>query len=339
MKKFFSMALALVMILSLVACGGKSPTDDSSPENSDAAGEPVVLKFSDCHSPTAVNHLALQVMADHVEEATNGAVKIEVYPSSQLGDVAASQEAVQMNTIDMAVTNLAVMGSVIPEFGAVGGPFLFENDEHIDKALKGELGDYYKEAAKEKNMNICGYLLTGFRHTFTSKPITCIDDFKGMKIRVMENPVDVGIFNSIGAQATPMAYSELFTAIQQGTVDGGENTVANYVSDGFTEVAPNLTLSGHTYNVCVILASNDALEKVPAELRDTFVEACAEGIDMASEYVLNADKEAMEELKKMGGNIYEIDREAMYEMCTPLLDKFAGDRMPPELLAMVEAAK
>lgn len=301
--------------------------------------EPIVLKFSDCHNPTATNHLAFQKMAEVVKEATNGAIEIEVYPSSQLGDVGASQEAIQMNTLDMAVTNLAVIGSVIPEFGAVGGPFLFESDEHIQKAMEGELGQYYADKAAEKGLNICGYLYTGFRHCFTSKPINTVDDFKGLKIRTMENPVDVGIFNAIGAQATPMAYSELFTAIQQGTVDGGENTIANYLSDGFSEVAPYLTLSGHTYNICIILISNEAIEKIPADMRDAFFAACKDGIAQASAMVLQANEDAIETLKANGATITDIDRTALYELCKPLYEEFANDRIPTELVEMVNAAK
>lgn len=340
MKKMISLAMSLVMVMSMAACGNSNDAVSSSAGTSAPSnGETVVLKFSDCHSPTATNHLAILKMAEVVKEATNGAVEIEVYPSSQLGDVSASQEAIQMNTLDMAITNLAVLGSAIPEFGAVGGPFLFESDEHIQRAMAGELGDYYAEKAAEKHLNICGHLYTGFRHTFTDVPIKSVDDFKGLKIRTMENPVDVGIFNAIGAQGTPMAYSELFTAIQQGTVDGGENTIANYLSDGFAEVAPYLTLSGHTYNICTILISDEAIEKIPADLRDTFFEACEEGLAQATDMVLQANDDAITTLEGMGVEINEIDREALYELCAPLYDEFAGDRMPPELIAMVEAAK
>lgn len=346
MKKILALTLALVMLLGLVACGtstetpaAKTPAESGTNTGSDSTAEPIVLKFSDCHNPTATNHLAFQKMAEVVKESTNGAIEIEVYPSSQLGDVGASQEAIQMNTLDMAVTNLAVIGSVIPEFGAVGGPFLFESDEHIQKAMEGELGEYYAEKSAEKGLNICGYLYTGFRNCFTSKPINSVEDFKGLKIRTMENPVDVGIFNAIGAQATPMAYSELFTAIQQGTVDGGENTIANYLSDGFSEVAPYLTLSGHTYNICIILISDEAIEKIPADMRDTFFAACKEGIAQASAMVLQANDDAIDTLKANGVTITDIDREALYELCKPLYTEFAGDRIPENLVEMVNAAK
>lgn len=331
MKKILALILSLVMVFGLAACGASTetpattPTESGTTTGSDSTVEPIVLKFSDCHNPTATNHLAFQKMAEVVKEATNGAIEIEVYPSSQLGDVGASQEAIQMNTLDMAVTNLAVIGSVIPEFGAVGGPFLFESDEHIQKAMEGELGQYYADKAAEKGLNICGYLYTGFRHCFTSKPINTVDDFKGLKIRTMENPVDVGIFNAIGAQATPMAYSELFTAIQQGTVDGGD--------------APYLTLSGHTYNICIILISNEAIEKIPADMRDAFFAACKDGIAQASAMVLQANEDAIETLKANGATITDIDRTALYELCKPLYEEFANDRIPTELVEMVNAAK
>lgn len=343
-KKLFALVLSLAMVLSLAACGGEStPPADGGGKTGDGdaapAADPIVLKFSDCHNPTAVNHLAFKLMADYVKEATDGAVEIEVYPSSQLGDVAASQEAIQMNTVDMAVDNLAVIGSAIPEFGAVGGPFIFESDEHVERALSGELGQYYKDKAAEKHMTICGYLMTGFRHTFTDVPVTGVSDFAGLKIRTMENPVDVGIFNAIGAQATPMAYGELFTAIQQGTVDGGENTIANYLSDGFWEIAPYLALSGHTYNVCPVIISDAAIEKIPAGLRDTFFQACEDGIAAATDYVLQANEDAVAELKAKGCTISEIDREALYDLCAPLYTEFSNDRIPADLTAMVEAAK
>lgn len=314
MKKILALILSLVMVFGLAACGASTeapattPTESGTTTGSDSTVEPIVLKFSDCHNPTATNHLAFQKMAEVVKEATNGAIEIEVYPSSQLGDVGASQEAIQMNTLDMAVTNLAVIGSVIPEFGAVGGPFLFESDEHIQKAMEGELGQYYADKAAEKGLNICGYLYTGFRHCFTSKPINTVDDFKGLKIRTMENPVDVGIFNAIGAQATPMAYSELFTAIQQGTVDGGENTI-------------------------------EAIEKIPADMRDAFFAACKDGIAQASAMVLQANEDAIETLKANGATITDIDRTALYELCKPLYEEFANDRIPTELVEMVNAAK
>ncbi len=340
-KKLLALALALVMVFSLAACGSPAePNPSETPQANDTEkpADVIVLKFSDVHGPTATNHLALQAMAEEVKSQTNGAIEIEVYPSSQLGDVKASMEAVQMNTLDMAISNQAMMGSVIPEFGVVGAPFMFESDEHIKNAMNGELGDTLAEMSAKKHMNIVGYLLTGFRHVFSTKPIETPEDFKNIKIRTMENPVDVGIFNSIGAIATPMAYSELFTALQQGTVDAGENAISNFYSDKFYEVAKNLTLTGHTYNVSPIIISDSALEKIPEELKETFLKACADGIEKGRQLCMSDNEAAISKLEEAGVTIYEIDRDALKEKTLSVYED-NPDRIPAELVEMVEAAK
>lgn len=341
-KKLLVLALALVMTVTLVACNtspdSKPTPNTSEPDNAETPASVIVLKLSDVHGPTATNHIALQAMAEEVKAQTNGAIEIEVYPSSQLGDVKASMEAVQMNTLDMAISNQAMMGSVISEFGVVGAPFMFESDEHIKNAMNGELGKTLAELSAEKHMNIVGYLLTGFRHVFSTKAIKTPDDFKNVKIRTMENPVDVGIFNSIGAIATPMAYSELFTALQQSTVDAGENAISNFYSDKFYEVAKYLTLTGHTYNVSPIIISDSALEKIPAELKGTFLKACAEGLEKGRQLCMSDNEAAIAKLEEAGVTILEIDREELKKKTLSVYED-NPDRIPEELVKMVEAAK
>ena len=147
MKKIVALLMALCMVFALCACGSNSndsPAADSTKTDAAPAADAAAaapdktyeLKFAYTLATDHEVSEAFEAFAAGVKEATNGAIEIEVYPSSQLGDVGASQEAIQMNTLDMAVTNLAVIGSVIPEFGAVGGPFLFESDEHIQKAME-----------------------------------------------------------------------------------------------------------------------------------------------------------------------------------------------------------
>ena len=152
MKKLTSLILTCVMTLSLTACGGggtSTSTPDVPGELSGSGGgndqETITLKLSDCHSPTATNHLAMQRIAEEVATQTNGRIQIEVYPSSQLGDVKPSMEAIQMNTLDMAISNQAVLGTVIPELAVLGAPFMFETDDHIANALNGELGEKLNE--------------------------------------------------------------------------------------------------------------------------------------------------------------------------------------------------
>lgn len=345
MKKLTSLILTCVMTLSLTACGGggtSTSTPDVPGELSGSGGgndqETITLKLSDCHSPTATNHLAMQRIAEEVATQTNGRIQIEVYPSSQLGDVKPSMEAIQMNTLDMAISNQAVLGTVIPELAVLGAPFMFETDDHIANALNGELGEKLNELAQEKGITIACYLPTGFRHVFSTVPVRTIDDFKSIKIRTMENPLDMATFNALGAIATPMGYNELFTAMQQNTVNAGENALSNIATDGFTEVAKYVTLTGHFYNVCPVLVSQSAIDKIPEDLRDTFFQACRDGAEAGRQMCMEANEAAIEELEAAGLEIIEIDRESLKEATASLYGEFA-DSLPQEMLDMVAAAE
>lgn len=356
MKKLITISMALALAVSVTACSGSgegSDTPDSSAAvkeegkteegkadegKAEATGDAIVLKLSDVHSPTATNHLAMQRIAEEVKTQTNGRIVIEVYPSSQLGDVKASMESIQMNTLDMAICNQAVLGSVVPECAILGAPFMFETDEQIANALNGELGKKLGDLAAAQNINIACYLPTGFRNVFSTKAIRTQADFKGLKIRTMENPVDMGTFNAIGAIATPMGYNELFTAMQQNTVDAGENALSNIASDGFAEVARYVTLTEHFYNVCPVLISNSAIEKIPEDLRDTFFKACADGAEAGRQMCMEANEDAVSQLKDAGLEIIEIDREQLKEATAGLYTEFA-DRLPEDMIAMAQSAE
>lgn len=360
MKRFIALSMALALAASVTACSGsgggngapakeetkaeekaeKGNTEGEKEEESkgEAAEDAIVLKLSDCHSPTATNHLAMQRIADEVKEQTGGRIVIEVYPSSQLGDVKASMEAIQMNTLDMAICNQAVLGSVVPECAILGAPFMFETDAQIANALNGELGKKLGELAVAQNINIACYLPTGFRNVFSTKAVRTLADFKGLKIRTMENPVDMGTFNSMGAIATPMGYSELFTAMQQNTVDAGENALSNIASDGFAEVAKYVTLTEHFYNVCPVLISNSAIDKIPEDLRDTFFKACADGAEAGRQMCMKANEESVAQLEEAGIEIIEIDRAQLKEATAGLYTEFA-DRLPEDMIEMAQSAE
>lgn len=338
-KKVLSLFLALSLALTLIACGKQEDTSNvDSDIDGTASEDTIVLQFSDCHSPTATNHLAMQKIAEEVKAQTNGRIEIEIYPSSQLGDVQASMEAMQMGTLDMGVCNMAVIGSIVPEFGVLGAPFMFETDDQVANALNGELGEKLGDLVKEHGISVACYLPTGFRHVFSSKDIQSIDDFAGVKIRVMENPIDIALFKSLGAIPTPMAYSEVFTAMQQNAVDGAENALSNIVSDGFMEVVKSVTLSGHTYNVCPILISNTAIEKIPEDLRDTFFQACRDGAEKGRQLCMADNESAIAKLEEAGIAVYDIDREALKEATASIYTEYA-DRIPADLVELVNAAE
>lgn len=353
MKKIVSLVLACAMALSLAACGNGNNSSNPPANSGNTSGgsnapsasgggstsqETIVLKFSDCHSPTATNHLALQRMAEEIKNQTNGRIEVEVYPSSQLGDVKPSMEAIQMNTLDMAISNLAVLGSVVPECAVISAPFMFESDDQVANALNGALGEALNEKAAAQNINIVCWLPTGFRNVYSTKSIKTIDDLKGLKIRTMENDLDMATFNTLGAIATPMAYGDVFTGLQQNTIDAAENTLANIVSDGFTEVATCVALTNHYYNVCPILMSNSALEKIPADLRDTFLKACVDGAEAGRQLIMEENDKAIETMEAAGIEVNEMDMDALQAATASLYDEFS-DRLPADLVEMAKSAE
>ena len=335
MKKAVRMAVAAGMCAALAlsaGCQKKTVADDEV--------QRYAWPLATASPEDTVTQIYAEKFAEEVEKLSDGKMKIQVYPNGTIGGDRELLESCKDGDIPFVIQNTAPQVTFMPDLAVFDIPCRFSTiDEVREKVDDPEFYGILEEVYENGGYKLLGYADQGFRVMSTNKMVESLADFKGQKIRTMENPVDVGIFNAIGAQATPMAYSELFTAIQQGTVDGGENTIANYLSDGFSEVAPYLTLSGHTYNICIILISNEAIEKIPADMRDAFFAACKDGIAQASAMVLQANEDAIETLKANGATITDIDRTALYELCKPLYEEFANDRIPTELVEMVNAAK
>lgn len=331
-KRILSIIVVLGLTLTMFSgCGSKTSPAASTEK-------PVVLKFSDCNGPTSAFHLAILEISKEVEAKTNGRVKIEVYPSSQLGDVKASMEGVQMGTIDMCISNAAMCGSIVPDFCVLGAPFIIQDDAHAVAVVNGEVGQTLSKELAEKKMNIVGYVLGGFRNVFSTRPIQKLADFKGLKIRTMESKTDMASFNKLGAIATPMAYSELFTALQQKTVDAAENALDNVVTEKFYEVTKYVTLSQHFYGFNPILISNAAIAKIPKELQATFFEACKTGCEKGSQDMTDANNKAKVELPKLGVTIYDIDKAELEKSVASVYEDNKG-KLNPDLVAKIRALR
>ena len=327
--------ICLIAVAFLIfSCGGSKKAESQGP----ASQETLVFKLSDSSGPATALHRAMRVIADEVKAKTDGRITIEVYPSGQLGDIKASMEAVQMGTLDMAITNRATCGAIVPEFAVLGAPFLFDDDAHCLRAIQGDLGKYLNQKMAEKNMTIVCHVLNGFRHVYASRVVKSIQDLRGLKIRTMENVIDMDTFNTLGAIATPMAFAELFTGLQQRTVDGAEAMISNILGERFYEVCPHVTFTGHFYDFVQVIISNAAMEKIPQELRATFYDACIEGGRKGGQLVLDENEKAVGELKAKGVQFYDIDRAELKKATEPVYTKNAKNLLP-ELIAMVEAAR
>ena len=335
-KRITALLCSFTLAASLAA--GCSSSGQPSGESKSSGSDPIVLKLADVNSDSSMFHLGLEEIAKSVNEKTGGRIIIEVHANGELGDTTEVTNGVQLGTIDMAITNSATLASIVPEFAVLDAPFVIVDDAHAGRVANGEVGKYFEEKLTALHINTVGWFCGGSRNIFSTKEIKTVDDLKGLKIRTMENSVHMDTFNAIGAIATPMAYSELFNALQQGTVDAGENAIDNILTANFYEVAPYVALTGHFYNFLQVIISDQALTKIPDDLKDAFYAGCEEGTKNANDLIQKQNAASQDELVKMGVTFHELDHDALVEKVSSVFDKYS-DTMPDDLVQKIKDAQ
>ena len=274
MKKFLSTLLAAAMCISLAACGGNNSTPSTSGGGSASSGGSgsaggsgsgytggsYSISLGHICSENHSLHLASLKFKDFVEEQSGGAITVDVHPNGVLGGDEAMLESVALGTLTMVVPSASVMNNYVDAFGILAMPYLFTNTDDAFAAVDGELGELLNQKLVDANVGLTnlGYNFNGIRNmTNKVRPIETPDDLKGLKMRCMSNEMFVTMFKLLGANATPMAWSELFTAMQQGTVDGEENPASLIYESKFQEVQKYLSTTEHIYDFCTICINTD----------------------------------------------------------------------------------
>ena len=236
-----------------------------------------VFKLGHIADPENPYAKGAEKFAQLVKEKTGGKVEIQVFPSSQLGNQRDLVEGTQFGTIDFTMTSTAVLGNFLPQVAVFDLPFIFRDVQHAYKALD-TVG--MEIAQKLQGMKLLAYYENGVRHMTNSKrPIRKPEDMKGLKIRVMEQPIYIEMIKALGGNPTPMAFGELFTALQQGVVDGQENPAAHIYTARFFEVQKYISLTAHTYSAEPMLVSLAAWNKLPKDLQEKVQTAANESRD------------------------------------------------------------
>lgn len=340
-KKLISSVLALTMALALAGCGGgdtapASATPNSVKDSSAPSGEPVVtIKLGHSLAETLVAHTAMVDFANSVNEKTNGAVKVDVYANAQLGSERDMVEGMQLGTVDMVYASTSVIANFVPNFSIFDAPFLVTSDNVWD-ICDGEIGaQLSQELLDSQGIRLIGFMDVGSRNIFSTKPIQAMKDFSGVKIRVMENNVHIALFNMLGAQATPMAFSELYTALQQGTVDAGENSLQGITGSGFDDICKHITLTEHIYAVCPFMISEETYNKIPEEYRTVFMEEAQKCVENERALVAEQNAQAIEDMKANGCTIYEIPHEELTAAVADIYSQFS-DTFPQDLVKQIQ---
>jgi len=279
---------------------------------------------------TQSHHIIMRdVFKKDIETKSNGRITVELYPNGQLGGDRELIESVQLGTLEMAIPASSVFAGFDKRFQVLDLPFLFKSKEVAFAALDGELGKKLDEILPKHGMINLGYAENGFRHiTNNRKPIHTPDDLKGLKLRTMENPLDIAFFKLLGANPTPMNFGELYTALQQGTVDGQENPIALVYTSKFYEVQKYYSLTGHVFSPIMLVANKSFIDKLPEDLREIVMEAgrkfCVEQRKLADVQ----EKEYLEALKATGMQINELtpeEKAAFVEATLPAYDMFRDE--------------
>lgn len=267
------------------------------------------------------------VFCDEVEKGTQGRYKCQHFPSSALGGEREQIEAVQLGTQDLVNTSTGPVGNFVPEVKIVDIPFLFRDYDHARKVMDGPIGQEILAKFPSKGLIALGWTENGFRHMTNNKhPIVKPADAAGLKMRTMENKVHMEGYKTFGIQPTPMAFPELFGALQQGTVDGQENPIPVILSSKFSQVQKHLSLTGHVYSPALLLLSPRVWNKLSDADKKVFV-AAAQKAGAAQRRKVNEDEATgIAQLEKDGMKVVRtVDGNAFREALKPAYASYARE--------------
>jgi len=298
-----------------------------------AAAQTTTLKIG--YATTQASHYGVgsTVFCEDVEKGTQGRYKCQHFPSSALGGEREMIEAVQIGTLDLVNTSTGPVGNFVPEVKIVDIPFLFRDYDHARKVMDGPIGQDILTKFPSKGIVALAWTENGFRHmTNNKRDIVKPADASGLKMRTMENKVHMDGYRTFGIQPTPMAFPELYGALQQGTVDGQENPIPVILSSKFAQVQKHLSLTGHVYSPALLLMSPKTWAKVSEADKKVFLEAAKKGgiaqrkkvNDDENSGIAQLEKDGMKVVKNVDGNAF---REALKPAYANYAKEFGADNI------------
>ena len=268
--------------------------------------------------------VAIDTFAKEVEKRTAGRYKVQTFYAGSLGGERESIEAVQLGTQALAFSSSGPVPNFVPETKILDIPFLFRDKAHARAVLDGLIGQELLAKFDAKGFKALAWGENGMRHMTNSKrSINGPEDVKGLKMRTMENPVHVAAYKGLGIVTTPMAFPEVFTALQQGTVDGQENPLSVIMASKFDQVQKYLTLTGHVYSPGIFLMNKEAFDKLSAADKQAFLDAAKEGVKANRARVDEDDAKGVTELRSKGMTVVEnVDKSKFVAMLAPVNAEF-----------------
>lgn len=281
------------------------------------------MKISISIAQNSHQGIAIDTFAREVEKRTNGRIKVQPFYSGSLGGERESIEAVQLGTQELTFTSTGPVPNFVPETRILDIPFLFRDKAHAHAVLDGAIGQELLTKFDAKGMKALAWGENGVRHmTNNKRAVNAPEDLKGLKMRTMENPVHIAAYKGFGIITTPMAFPEVFTALQQGTVDGQENPLSVIMAAKFDQVQKYLALTGHVYSPAVLLMNKAAFDKLSAADKQVFLDAAKEAVKANRARVAEDDAKGVADLRSKGMQVVEVDKAKFVAALGPVNAEF-----------------
>jgi tripartite ATP-independent transporter DctP family solute receptor len=307
-----------------------------------AAEDKMVFKASDVHPPGYPTVVAVESMGKKLEAATKGRLSVQMYPSMQLGGEKEAIEQAQVGAIQLARVSVGALGPVIDDLNVFNLPFLFRDTAHMEKVIDGAVGKQLLDKVTDNpNTHLVALCLmdAGARNMYdTKRPITSIADLKGMKVRVMGNPMFVDMMNDLGGNGVPMGYDQVFSALQTGVVDGAENNPPSYVFDNHYQVAKYYTLTEHLIVPEMLVFSRPTWDKLSKDDQALLLKVGREAQLEERTLWQAKEKEAYDKMEQAGIKVVKIaDKKPFQDAVKPVWDKYGAKYA--ELIKQIQAVQ
>ncbi len=284
----------------------------------------MTLKFGHVGNPGSLFEATVNNFAECVNGSMGDKVEVQTFGSSQLGKDQELLQKLKLGQVDFSLPS-SVMSSVSDVFGIFEMPYIIKDRDHM-RRVQGEMMDAFQEAANANGYRIVGLAENGFRHiTNNVRPVNVPADLEGIKLRTPNGVWRVKMFQQYGANPTPMSFSDVFTALQTGVIDGQENPYAQIASAKFQEVQKYLSITGHVYTPAYILASEKHFSKLPEDVQAGLTECANSTQDFAYEHAAKLETELLQVIKDAGVEVNEADKDAFIEASKPIYDAFSSE--------------
>lgn len=278
-------------------------------------------------------------MAERVKEKSGGKMRIDIYPNQQLGSERECLELLQIGSLGMTKVSTGVLENFAPELKVFGLPFLFRDKLQRFKVMDGEIGKKLLDASVDKRLKGLTFYDAGSRSFYSKTPILGPDDLKGLKLRVMESQTAINMVKDLGGNPTPIAWGELYTALQQGIVDGAENNLPSFYLSRHYEVCKYYLMDEHTALPDELVIGTPIWNSLSKQEKTWLKEAVSESAEYQKKLWQEAENHALKEIKKAGVKVTRAKKNDFRSLVKPMYDKFRKDPKMDKLIDAIQAVK